>query len=212
MLDVLMNFFPRFLSGLMVNFQMAIWSIAGGLLLALPLAYVRLAGGFAGKLCDAMVAIFRSAPTFVLVFFLVNVVPSQFSVAGMSMQMTPWLAVVLALVVYGAAYLSDTGIEPLRHLKEGSVVAALLYLMTAVRAFFMMVLSSCFGAAVGVVESVTVTLRAIESLPSVRDRLLLIAVVIAVFTVCFQFIYWGIHKLREMLNARFSPPVPVLIQ
>jgi ABC-type arginine/histidine transport system permease subunit len=209
MLDVLMNFFPRFVSGLIVNFQMAMWAIAGGLLVALPLAYVRLMGGFAGKSCDALVAVFRSAPTFVLVFFLVNVVPSQFSVAGLSMQMTPWLAVVCALIVYGAAYLSDTGIEPLRHLKEGSVVSALLYLMTAVRAFFMMVLSSCFGAAVGVVESITVTLRTIENLPSVQDRLLLIAVVIGIFTVCFQFIYWAIHQLRATLNARFSPPVPV---
>jgi His/Glu/Gln/Arg/opine family amino acid ABC transporter permease subunit len=204
MLDVLINFFPRFLSGLMVNFQMAIWSIAGGLLLALPLAYVRLAGGIAGKLCDGLVAIFRSAPTFVLVFFLVNVVPAQFSVAGVSIQMTPWLAVVLALIVYGAAYLSDTGIEPLRELKHGSLVAALLYLMTTVRAFFMMVLSSCFGAAVGVVESITVTLRTIENLPSVEDRLVLIAVVIGIFTLCFQSIYWAIHKFRATLTVRFS--------
>jgi His/Glu/Gln/Arg/opine family amino acid ABC transporter permease subunit len=211
MLDVLINFFPRFLNGLMVNFQMAMWSIAGGLLLAIPLAYVRLSGGFAGKFCDALVAVFRSAPTFVLVFFLVNVVPSQFSLGNLSMQMTPWLAVVLALIIYGAAYLSDTGIEPLRHLKEGSIVSALLYLMTAVRAFFMMVLSSCFGAAVGVVESVTVTLRTIENLPSVQDRLILIAVVIGIFTVCFQFIYWGIHQLRATLNARFSPLAPVRV-
>jgi His/Glu/Gln/Arg/opine family amino acid ABC transporter permease subunit len=209
MLDVLMNFFPRFLNGLIVNFEMAMWSIAGGLLLALPLAYVRLSSGFAGKVCDALVAVFRSAPTFVLVFFLVNVVPSQFSVGGLSMQMTPWLAVVLALIIYGAAYLSDTGIEPLRHLKEGSVVSALLYLMTAVRAFFMMVLSSCFGAAVGVVESITVTLRTLENLPSVQDRLVLIAVVIGIFTICFQLVYWGIHQLRSALNERFSPPALV---
>jgi His/Glu/Gln/Arg/opine family amino acid ABC transporter permease subunit len=210
MLDVLLNFFPRFLSGLLVNFQMAVWSIAGGLLLALPLAYLRLSGGIAGKLCDGLVAIFRSAPTFVLVFFLVNVVPSQFSMLGVSIQMTPWLAVVLALIAYGCAYLSDTGIEPLRQLKQGSTVAALLYLMTAVRAFFMMVLSSCFGAAVGVIESVTVTLRTIESLPSVQDRLLLIAVVIGIFTVCFQFIYWGIHSLREALTAKYARPEPIL--
>ena len=210
MLDVLINFLPRFVTGLVVNFQMAVWSIAGGLLLALPLAYVRMEGGIAGKLSDGLVAVFRSAPTFVLVFFLVNAVPSQFSVAGVSIQMTPWLAVVLALVVYGAAYLSDTGIEPLRELRQGSVVAALLYLMTAVRAFFMMVLSSCFGAAVGVVESVTVTLRTIENLPSVQDRLILIAVVIGIFTVCFQLIYWAIHKVRLTLTVRFARAGPSL--
>jgi His/Glu/Gln/Arg/opine family amino acid ABC transporter permease subunit len=210
MLDFLTTFLPRFISGLMVNFQMAMWSIAGGLLLALPLAYIRVAGGIAGRLGDGLVAVFRSAPTFVLVFFLVNVVPPQFSIADISIKMTPWLAVVLALIVYGAAYLSDTGIEPLRQLKQGSLVAPLLYLMTAVRAFFMMVLSSCFGAAVGVVESVTVTLRAIENLPSIRDRLLLIALVIAIFTACFQFIYWGIHCLREKLTTRFSRPSLIL--
>jgi ABC-type amino acid transport system permease subunit len=204
MFDVLSAFFPRFFAGLMVNFEMAMWSIAGGLALAIPLAMLRLYGGFVGKLCDGLVAIFRAAPTFVLVFFLVNVIPNQFSVMGISVFMTPWLAVVLALVVYGASYLSDTGIEPLRQLKAGSLVAALLYLMTAVRAFFVMVLSSCFGAAVGVVESATVTLRALESLPSVNERLLLIALVIACFTVCFQAIYFGINSVRQKLTARFS--------
>lgn len=204
MFDVLATFFPRFLAGLAVNFEMAMWSIAGGFALAVPLAYFRLKGGLLGKLCDGIVAIFRAAPTFVLVFFLVNVIPNQFSVAGYSVLMTPWLAVVLALIVYGASYLSDTGIEPLRQLQKGSVIAALLYLMTAVRAFFVMVLSSCFGAAVGVVESATVTLRALESLPSVSERLMLIALVIACFTVCFQAIYFGINIVREKLNARFA--------
>jgi energy-converting hydrogenase Eha subunit B len=83
----------------------------------------------------------------------------------------------------------------------------MLFVMGLVRAFFVMVLSSGFGAAVGVVEATTITLRAIETLPKVSDRLLLIGLVIVIFTVCFQAIYHVINHMRGKLNQRFHRPV-----
>ena len=40
----------------------------------------------------------------------------------------------------------------------------------------------------GVVDATTITLRPMETLPKVSGRLLLIALVIVIFTVCFQLI------------------------
>ena len=74
----------------------------------------------------------------------------------------------------------------------------------ATEPFFVTVLSSSFGAALGVVEAVTVTLRAIEAMPLVSDRLLLIGVVMLILTVCFQTIYQVINLLRGKLMQRYA--------
>ena len=195
MLDQLPQFLPAFFRGLATNFGIAIWCVAGGLLLGLPLALARLAGGLMARAASALIAFFRAAPTFVVMFFLVNVVPS----------VTPWLAVVLSLTVYGVAYVSDNAMEPIRQLRNGSPALALLFVMSVVRAFFVMVLASGFGAAVGVVEATTVTLRAIEAMPRIGDRLLLIGLVMLLFTVGFQAIYrcidWGRQRLQRRLHS-----------
>jgi His/Glu/Gln/Arg/opine family amino acid ABC transporter permease subunit len=199
------QFLPAFLSGLAVNFEIAICSVFGGLMLGSPLAIARLAGGPIARVAGGLVAFCRAAPTFVVMFFLVNVVPASVSLAGLKISMTPWLAVVLSLTVYGTAYVSDNAMEPIRQLRKGSPVVALLFLMSLVRAFFVMVLSSGFGAAVGVVEATTVTLRAIERMPQVSDRLMLIAMVMLMFTVSFQAIYRLIDFLRRRLSQRLGP-------
>ncbi len=207
MLELLPRFLPDFFSGLVVNFQIAVCALLGGLLLGAPLAYLRFLNNFASVPAAWLVALLRTIPTFVVMFFLVNAVPAGFSLGGWQLAMTPWLAVVLSLTLYAAAYVSDHAVEAMRQLRGGSPVAAMLFVMGLVRAFFVMVLSSGFGAAVGVVEATAVTLRAIETLPAVSDRLLLIGLVILMFTVCFQAIYHAINHLRNKLNQRFYRPM-----
>jgi His/Glu/Gln/Arg/opine family amino acid ABC transporter permease subunit len=207
MLDMLPRFLPEFLSGLVVNFELATCALLGGLLLGLPLAVARFRNGLASTPAGWLVALLRTVPTFVVMFFLVNVVPATVSIGSWQFGMTPWLAVVLSLTLYAAAYVSDHAVEAMRQLRSGSPVAAMLFVMGLVRAFFVMVLSSGFGAAVGVVEATTITLRAIETLPKVSDRLLLIGLVILIFTVCFQLIYHVINHWRSKLNQRFHRPV-----
>lgn len=203
-------FLPAFFAGLAVNFEVAICAAVGALLLGLPLALLRLSHGLARGLADGVVAFCRAAPTFVVMFFLINVVSFRLTVAGFSLGMTPWLAVVLSLIVYGIAYVSDNALEPIRQLRRGSPVLALLFLMSLLRMFFVMVLSSGFGAAVGVVEATTVTLRTIEAMPRVGDRLQLIALVMLMFTISLQTIYFFINWLRGKLSERFaSVAVPV---
>jgi His/Glu/Gln/Arg/opine family amino acid ABC transporter permease subunit len=207
--EQLLRFLPEFFFGLVTNFEIAICALAGGLLLGCPLAAVRQRGGFAASVAGGLVAFFRSAPTFVVMFFLVNVVPFDVSWGARKLAMTPWLAVVLSLTVYAAAYVSDNLLEAIRQARNGSPVAALLFLMNLVRAFFVMVLSSGFGAALGVVEATTVTLRAIENMPQVGDRLALIAVVMLLLTVCFQTIYQTMNALRRRLGNRLHAQAAV---
>lgn len=203
MRELLPRFLPDFLSGLAVNFEIAVCAMMGGLLLGGLLAVARFRNGLAAAPAAWLVALLRTVPTFVVMFFLVNVVPATFTLGPRQFSMTPWLAVMLSLTLYAAAYVSDHAVEAMRQLRSGSPVAAMLFVMGLVRAFFVMVLSSGFGAAVGVVEATTITLRAIETLPKVNDRLLLIGLVIVIFTVCFQAIYHVINHMRGKLNQRF---------
>ncbi|MCJ0764142.1 hypothetical protein [Variovorax terrae] len=207
MLELLPRFLPDFLSGLVVNFQIAICALLGGLLLGAPLAAARFRNGLAAAPAAWLVSVMRTVPTFVVMFFLVNVASAGFSVGRWQFVMTPWLAMVVSLALYAAAYVSDNAVEAMRQWRNGSPVAAMLFLMGLVRALFVMVLSSGFGAAVGVVEATTITLRAIETLPKVSDRLLLIGLVMVMFTVCFQLIYHLINHLRVKLVQRFHRPL-----
>ena len=140
MLELLPRFLPAFLSGLVVNFEIAICALLGGMLLGAPLAAARFRNRLAAAPAAWLVAVLRTMPTFVVMFFLVNVVPASFSVGSWQFSMTPWLAVVVSLALYAAAYVSDNAVEAMRQLRSGSPIAAMLFLMGLVRAFFVMVL------------------------------------------------------------------------
>lgn len=202
------GFLPAFLAGLAVNFGIALWALAGGLVVGLPLAFLRLDERRIGRVAGLLVATKRSAPTFVVMFFLLNALPSRLSLAGWDFAMTPWLAVVLSLAIYASSYVSDNALEALRHWRAGHRVAALLFLTGVARAFFVIVLSSGAGAAVGVGEAITVTLREIERLPARGDRIALMLAVMLFFVVSFQAIYLAIDWLRHRLAARVTPPNP----
>ena len=205
MLDFLQSFLPSFFGGLAVNFQSAICGMIGGLPLGLIFALLRLAGGVGGKVASGVVGLLRATPIFVVMFFLVNVLPSTLSIGSFSISMSPWLAVVIALIIFGSAYIADNAMEPIRELRKGSYRLVLLFIMSLLRVFFVMVLASGFGAAVGVIEATNITVRAVESLPNVSDRLMLIGIVIAIFTITFQTIYHLTDFARQRLAARLTP-------
>ena len=208
MLEDLPRFVPAFFAALGVNFGIALAAVAGGLLCGVPLAAARLSGGAAGRLAGWVVAPLRAAPTFVVMYFLLNAVPARLSLGPWQANMSPWLAVVLALAVYATAYVCDNAVDAMRHWRAGERGAALLFLMGLARAFFVMVLSSGFGAAVGVIEATTVTLRALEALDDLGSRLGLMALVMMLFVAIFQCIYAIIDRLRRQLAARLATARP----
>lgn len=197
-------FLPAFFAGLAVNVSIAAAAMSCGLLAGAPLALARQTQGWRGRTADALVAPLRAAPTFVVMFFLLNVMPRELTFGPWALAMSPWAAVSLALAVYATAYVSDTAVVALQQWRQGARGAALLWLMGLLRAFFVMVLSSGFGAAIGVVEATTVTLRALEGLPTLGARLALMGLVVAVFVALFQTLYALTDRLRARLAARLA--------
>lgn len=180
------DFLPLFLAGMAVNFEIAAIAIAVGLAIGLVLASGRYAGGVAGGVAASVVALMRAAPTFVVMFFLLNTIPRDASLFGVPVALSGVMTVALSLVPYSAAYISDSGVDAIRQLHGGSRLGALLFLPNVTRAFFVLVMSSSAGAAIGVTEGITVILRQAEQLPALDDRLVLFALGIVLFGIPLQ--------------------------
>ena len=196
------GFLPRFLLGMAVNFEIALLALAIGLALGLLLALGRWHGRVAGGIAASAVALMRAAPTFVVMFFLLNAIPRDASLFGMPLALSGVATVALSLVPYSAAYVSDAGLDALRHWHAGSPLGALLFLPNITRAFFVLVMSSSAGAAIGVTEAITVILREAERLPSLDDRLVLFALGIVMFGIPLQLGFVLIGMVQRLLGRR----------
>jgi ABC-type arginine/histidine transport system permease subunit len=174
------------LAGMAVNFQIAAIALGLGLALGLPLGLMQLGGRLQRALVAPSIGLMRVAPTFVVMFFLLNVIPRDASLFGLSLALSAPMIVALSLVPYAAAYAADNGREAFRQLRGGSADSALLFLPNIARAFFVLVMSSSTGAAIGVSEGVAVVLREAERWSSLGEKLVVFGIGVLAFGVVFQ--------------------------
>jgi ABC-type arginine transport system permease subunit len=184
--DIWGDFVPSLLGGMATNFEISIVALLLGLAVGLPFAALRFYGGRASiAFAATVVSLMRAAPTFVVMFFLLNVV-RDVSVFGMKLTMSGMMTVAVSLVPYSAAYTADAGVEALRQWDRGSPLGALLFLPNITRAFFVIVMASGAAAAIGVPEGISVILRETALLPTLGDRLVIFAIGIVLFGVPLQ--------------------------
>lgn len=204
LLQALPDFVPAFARGLSTNLSIAAHALAVGLPAGLMLCALRLpaaqpgaeapARRHAARAAGITVALLRAAPTFVVMYVLLDALPARWAVS-------PAGTVALALSVYAAAYVADNAAAAVCDWRAGSRASVLLFLMGLVRAYFVMVLSSGLGAAIGVTEATAVTLRALEQLPSPSDRLWLMGGVVLVFIALRQGVYIAIAAAHRRLQG-----------
>jgi ABC-type arginine transport system permease subunit len=180
------GFFADLVAGMAVNLRIAAAALALGLLLGLPLGLLELGGRLRRRLAGALVGAMRAAPTFVVMFFLLNVIPPDATLLGRPLAPSDRTIVTLSLVPYAAAYVADNGREAALQLRRGTTESARLFLPNLVRAFLVLVMSSGAGAAIGVSEGVAVVLREAERWPTLAERLVVFAAGVACFGFVFQ--------------------------
>jgi His/Glu/Gln/Arg/opine family amino acid ABC transporter permease subunit len=201
---LLSHFLPAFLSGMSVDFEIAGLALALGLVFGSLLALARFRGEFVGAVASFVIGIMRAAPTFVVMFFLLNALPR----AGLSGVMI----VAVSLVPYAAAYVADSGLDALRHWHAGSHLACLLVLPNIARAFFVLVMSSSAGAAIGVPEGIAILLHEAQKLPSIGEMLVLFIIGIVCFSIPLQAGFAAVRLVQRHLGQRAlrdrAPPLP----
>lgn len=204
MIEVLPGFLPVFLAGLVVNLEIAAASLALGLALGLPLALSLGAGRALSSPAGVVVGLLRAAPTFVVMFFLLNILPREIAIAGHDIQ-TGLLAVILANAAYAVAYIADNGLVALRALRAGNIATAVLFLPNVTRAFFVLTLASSMAAAVGTPEAIFVTLRQAERMPALGDQVMLFLFVMLFFGAVLQTVFAVINAVRAAILNRLAP-------
>jgi His/Glu/Gln/Arg/opine family amino acid ABC transporter permease subunit len=184
--DIWGDYVPSLLGGMATNFEISIIALLLGLVVGGPFAALRFYGGkVAVAFAATVVSLMRAAPTFVVMFFLLNVL-RDVSLFGVKLTMSGVMTVAVSLVPYSAAYTADAGVEALRQWDRGSPLGALLFLPNITRAFFVIVMASGAAAAIGVPEGISVILRESALLPSLGDRLVIFAIGIVLFGVPLQ--------------------------
>ena len=83
------DFLPQFLTGMTVNFEIAAVALALGLALGLMLAWARVGGGAAGVGAASIIGLMRAAPTFVVMFFLLNAIPRGQNESALALGFSP---------------------------------------------------------------------------------------------------------------------------
>jgi hypothetical protein len=186
------HFLPTFLGGMSVNFEIAGMALGFGLSLGVLLALARLQAGIAGMAAGTVVALMRASPTFVVMFFLLNALPRG--------RLSGMMIVAVSLVPYAAAYVADSGLDAMRQYRAGSPLGCFLILPNIARAFFVLVMSSSAGAAVGVPEGIAVILHQAEKLPTIGGKLLLFAIGVACFGIPLQAGFAVIRLIQRRLG------------
>ena len=194
------DFFADLLGGMLVNFEIAAIALVVGLALGGLLALGRLKGGALAAAATMLIGLMRAAPTFVVMFFLLNIIPRDATLLGVDVVPSPLMIVALSLVPYSASYVADNGAEALKQLRAGSRLGALQFLPNVTRAFFVLVMSSSAGAAIGVTEGIAVILREAVLLPALADKLVLFAIGILFFGVTLQTGFALIRRLQLRLG------------
>ena len=194
------DFVPQFLAGMVVNFEIAAIALLIGLALGGLLGLVRLSGGFLAAIATTLIGLMRAAPTFVVMFFLLNIIPPEATLFGLPVAPSPLMTVALSLVPYAASYVADNGVEALKQLRAGSPLGALLFLPNVTRAFFVLVMSSSAGAAIGVTEGIAVILREAEQMPTLGDKLVLFGIGILCFGIALQAGFALVRALQRHLG------------
>jgi ABC-type amino acid transport system permease subunit len=199
-LDIPWGFIGDLLLGMVTNFEIAGLSLLLGLVFGVPVALAQLRRGVLAFLAGSLVAFMRAVPTFLVMFFLLYALPRRITLGG-TVFTPPGSAIVAAsLLPYVAAYVSDNLLDAIRQWRAGSVLAALQILPNLTRAFFVCVMASSAGAAIGVTEAITVLMRYAGRYPDLSSRLGIYAIGVACFGVTLQTGLVLVNMTRKSLS------------
>lgn len=200
MISAWIAFIPQFLIGFLLNLEIGVVASILGLIGGMPLALIRQRLPWLRPIARVLVSLMQAAPVYVVMFFLLNLLPDELRLGGTVIQVDALAAVIGAQAVYMTAYVADAGLAALEAIRRGSRSQALLFLPALLRGFMVIVMSSGLAAAIGLAEAVGVTLQASEMTDVLPERLGYFGIAIAWFVVFFG----TANALLARLVARLS--------
>ena len=198
MLGIIHQFIPILWAGFLVNLEIGVAAVVIGTMVGVALTLLRRRLSLLQRPIHLCIQLMQALPTYVTMFFVLTLLPDDLALWGRPIESVT--AVVLAQSVYMTSYVAEDAYEALEHWKRNDRDQALLFLPNLLRGFVVVVMSSGFGAAVGVSEAVSVTMHQAERFPALGDRILLFAVTITFFVLVFGSVNILIQHLISRLG------------
>jgi His/Glu/Gln/Arg/opine family amino acid ABC transporter permease subunit len=195
-------FLPKLFDGFLINLHVALASVLIGLALGLPLAALRDRARVLELPIRWAIRLMQAAPVYVIMFFILNMLPHGITLFGERIVVTALSALILAQALNMVAYMEENGLEALRHARARRWPQAILFLPNILRGFIVVVMSSGIGAAIGVSEAVGVTLHHARGLPALGDRVALFLIVITCFVAVFGTANALLRRVITRIGAR----------
>lgn len=152
---VLWAWSPYLAEGFGWNIIVSLVAMAVGTIVGLGLALLR--GGVHWSVRhsgSAVTTLARNAPTFVMLFYLAYIIPTEFTLFGAAATFPAWIKASLALGIAVAGYVSDNALAAIRHLRRHEIAEALLFVPAWTSYFLIIVMASSTASVIGVPELV----------------------------------------------------------
>jgi polar amino acid transport system permease protein len=155
-LAVLAAWTPRLAQGFALNLAITAVAMALGSAVGAVLALLRLSRRRAAQALGATVGgLARNAPTFVIVYYLAYLLPSDLTLAGTPLPVPAWLKAALALAVAVSGFVADGLAAALRDWRAGRHAASLLFIPSWTSYALVVLMASTTASVIGVGEIVS---------------------------------------------------------
>lgn len=197
--DVLITWTPYLAAGFGWNILVSLAAMAIGTPVGLLLAALR--GGrrrAAREGGNALTTLARTAPTFVMLFYLAYVIPAEFEIFGLAVAFPAWLKASLALGIAVAGYVSDNALAAMRHLRRHETAEALLFLPAWTGYFLIIAMASSTASVIGVPELVSRSETVIGAVGHAD-----VALWVYAYAMCWFFAFgWPVALAMRLLSGR----------
>ena len=118
-IDVLWVWSPFLAEGFGWNIIVSLVAMAIGTVVGMVLALLRGGSNWGARHGGSgLTTLARNAPTFVMLFYLAYIIPTEFTLFGASATFPAWIKASLALGIAVAGYVSDNALAAIRHLRR----------------------------------------------------------------------------------------------
>lgn len=206
---LLLTWTPFLAGGFAWNILISLVAMVIGTLFGALLAWLRLSGPT--PLAHASLVateLTRNIPTFVFLFYLAFLIPTEFELTGQIYAFPVWLKASLALSVAVIGFVSDNLLVALQHRKRHHHAAALLFIPSWTTYLLIIVMASSTASVIGVGEIVSRCNIVIAAVGGNETMLWVYTYAICYFLVfCFP-LNWAMGCARRRLLARVGVPAP----
>jgi ABC-type amino acid transport system permease subunit len=201
-----LDFLLDFLRGLTLNISASLILLVVVLPLAFGVAVAMNARfGFVARPTRAFIKLLHALPVFVVLFFMSGVLTPDSRVVTLFGGNLALMLLIIGNTPYVLAYGSDQFLVMLDRLQRGQRREALLIIPSIGRGLQMVMSTTCFGAALGVPEAMSVILFTAEQLPDEATQILFFAIAALMFVVVLRICLIPFKVLHMILDRRAAP-------